>query len=107
MKLSKYLGIDIQVKGLNFVKSRETRMVAMARSYADTIVRLTRSDLNRALIARKLWECSTIPVILYSTEAMTITATTVTALESIQVQVARFILQLPLSEAYQGLSMLA
>ena len=95
--VGKYLGVDIQVKGRNLVKAREARMLAVARSYAHAIIGLTRSGLNRALIARKLWECCAVPAILYGTEAMTVTATTLVGLERIQGQVARFILQLPSS----------
>ena len=92
--VGKYLGVDIQVKGRNLVKAR---MLAVARSYAHTIIGLTRSGLNRALIAIKLWECCAVPAILYGAKAMTVTAATLAGLERIQGQVARFILQLPSS----------
>ena len=95
--VGKYLGVDIQVKGRNLVKAREERMLTVARSYAHTIIGLTQSGLDRAIIAHKLWECCAIPAVLYGTEAMIISATTVRALERIQGQVARFILQLPSS----------
>ena len=72
-------------------------MITVARSYAHTIIGLTRSGLDRTLIARKFWEWCAIPAVLYGTEAMIISATTVGALERIQGQVARFILQLPSS----------
>ena len=93
--VGKYMGVDIQVKGRNLVKAREERMLTVARSYAHTIIGLTQSGLDRAIIAHKLWECCAIPAVLYGTEAMIISATTVRALERIQGQVARFILQLP------------
>ena len=80
------------MKGRNLVKAREVRMLAVARSYAHTIIGLTKSGLNRALIARKLWECCAVPAILYGTESMTVTASTLAGLELIQGQVARFIL---------------
>ena len=78
-------------------RTREARMLAVARSYAHTIIGLTRSGLNRALIAIKLWECCAVPAILYGAKAMTVTAATLAGLERIQGQVARFILQLPSS----------
>ena len=95
--VGKYLGVDIQVKGRNLVKAREERMLTVARSYAHTIIGLTQSGLDRAIIAHKLWECCAIPAVLYGTEAMIISATIVRALERIQGQVAKFILQLPSS----------
>ena len=62
--VGKYLGVDIQVKGQNLVKAREERMITVARSYTHTIIGLTWSGLDRALIARKLWECCAIPAVL-------------------------------------------
>ena len=65
-------GVGIQVKGRNLVMAREARMLRVARSYAHTIIGLTRSGLDRAQIACKLWESCAIPAVLYGTEAMTV-----------------------------------
>ena len=95
--VGKYLGIDLQVKGRNLVKAREDKMISIAQSYAHTIMGVTRSGLDKALIVRKLWECCAIPSFLYGVEAMTITKSTIEKLEMVQSQVARVILQLPRS----------
>ena len=47
-------------------------MLRLARSYAHTIIGLTRSGLDRAQIACKLLECCAIHAVLYGTEAMTV-----------------------------------
>ena len=97
--VGKYLGVDIQVKGRNLVKSREERMIGIAQKYAYTIMGITRAGLDRALVAHTLWEGCAIPAILYAVEAMILSNTVIEKLDSIQHQVARFILQLPSSAA--------
>ena len=93
----KYLGVDIQVKGRSLVKPREERMLQIAQKYANTIMGVTRAGLDRALVAHTLWERCAIPAVLYAVEAMLVSDGVVNKLDSIQHQVARFILQLPRS----------
>ena len=93
--VAKYLGVDIQIKGRNMVGNYEANILRRANSYAMSIMNLTRSGLDRALIARKLWIHCAIPGILYCTEAMVLSKTTVRELERIQNMVGRFILQVP------------
>ena len=93
----KYLGIDIQVKGRNLVKAREDRMIGIAQKYAYTIMGITRAGLDQALVAHTLWEGCAVPAILYAVESMVLTNSVIRKLDSIQHQVACFILQLPSS----------
>ena len=58
---------------------------------------VTRARLDRALVAHTLWERCAIPAVLYAVEAMLVSDGVVDKLDSIQHQVARFILQLPRS----------
>lgn len=59
------LGVDIQVGGPNMVGHYETTMLRRANSYA-----MARAELDRALIARKLWVHCGIPAVLFCSEAM-------------------------------------
>ena len=86
--IAKYLGIEIQVKGRNLIKHRESKLIAIANKYAHTIMGITRTGLDRALIAHKLWECCAIPAVLYCIEASPISKTCVSKLDAIQNQVA-------------------
>ena len=97
--IAKYLGVSFSVKGRNLIKAREKRMLSSARAFAHTIMGLTRSGLDRALTAHKLWEACAISSILYATEAMVISSETLKKLDRIQNCVAPFILQLPRSAA--------
>ena len=54
--VGKYLGVGIQVKGRNLVKPREERMIGIAQKYTNTIMGITRSGLDRSLVAHTLWE---------------------------------------------------
>ena len=81
--LVKYLGVSLSVKGRNLVKAREEKMVSSARAFAHTIMGLTRSGLDRAITAHKLWEVCAIPSILYATEAMVVSTSTVRELDRI------------------------
>ena len=77
----------------------ETKMILVATNYAHTIMGVTRTGLDRALVAHKLWECCAIPSILYCMDALVISKSCIMKLEGIQHQVTRFILQLPKSAA--------
>ena len=92
--VAKYLGVSLSVKDRNLVKAREEKMVSSARAFAHTIMGLTRSGLDRAITAHKLWEVCAIPSILYATEAMVVSTSTVRELDRIQNSIAHFILQL-------------
>ena len=70
-------------------------MIGIAQKYAYTIMGITRAGLDRALVAHTLWEGA----ILYAVEAMVLSNNVIVKLDSIQHQVARFILQLPSSAA--------
>ena len=93
--IAKYLGIHVQVRGRNMIGKYEDNMIKKAMSYAYTIMNLTRSGLDRAMIARKLWETCAVPAILYCTDALTIKKSTMDELDRIQNMIVRFILQVP------------
>ena len=97
--VAKYLGIEISLQGRNLIKPRESNMIGGARTYAHTIMGCTRSGLDRALTAFRLWESCGILGFLYGTEAMLISKSTVKELEKIQHMVGSFILQLPRSSS--------
>ena len=67
--MGKYLGVEIQVKGRNLIKHCESKMITVATNYVHTIMGVTRTGLNRALVAHKLWEYCAIPSILYCIDA--------------------------------------
>ena len=68
---------------------------AQMLNYAYTVMNLTREGLDRAVIARSIWESCAIPSILYCTEAMVESNATIRELEQIQNMVGRLILQVP------------
>ena len=74
-------------------------MVCVAQKYANTIMGVTIAGLDRSLVAHTLWERCAIPAILYAVEAMVLSNGVTRKLDSIQHQVARFILQLPSSSS--------
>ena len=95
--VAKYLGVEVGVEGRNMVKARQAKMITTARAYAHTIMGCTMVGLDRSLTARTLWESCAIPAILYATETMVVSKSTLEQLDKIQGAVARFILQLPSS----------
>ena len=62
--LAKYLGINLQLRGRNILK-HEQDIVKIARRYAFSILSLTRAGLDRAIVARKLWEMCALPAFTY------------------------------------------
>ena len=95
--VAKYLGVKLQLRGRNIIGQYEEIMIKRAMSYAYAIMNLTRGGLDRALIAKRVWETCAIPAILYCAEALTIKKSTVRELERIQNMIGRFILQVPAS----------
>ena len=93
--VAKYLGVKIQIRGRTIIGQYENDMIRRAKSYAYSLMNLTRGGLDRAHIAHKLWESCAIPAILYCAEAVTIRRSTIETLEQIQNHVGRFILQVP------------
>ena len=94
---AKYLGVNMQIRGRNVVGQYEVVMLKRANGCAMSIMNLTRGGLDRALIAKKLWEACAIPAILYCVEALCVSKKTVDELDRIQNMVGRFILQVPSS----------
>ena len=95
--VAKYLGVNIQLRGRSMIGQYEDIMIRRATSYAYSIMSLTRGGLDRALIAKRIWETCAIPSILYCVEAISVKKSTITELERIQNMVGRFILQVPAS----------
>ena len=94
---AKYLGVNLQIRGRNMVGQYEAVMIRRAVGCAMSIMNLTRAGLDRALIAKRLWESCAIPSILYCAEVLVISKKTVEELDRVQNMVGRFILQVPSS----------
>ena len=54
--VAKYLGVKMQLRGRNIIGQYEEIMIKRAMSYAYAIMNLTRGGLDRALIAKRVWE---------------------------------------------------
>ena len=50
----------------------EEIMISRAKSYAYSLMNLTRGGLDRALIAKRIWETCAIPAILHCVEALSV-----------------------------------
>ena len=96
---AKYLGIDIKVRGRNPTKTKEQKMINQAQAKAYTILNLTREGINRAKIARTLWETCVVPAVLYATDIMIMKEGVIKELDKIQRVIGRFITQVPKSTA--------
>jgi hypothetical protein len=93
--VAKYLGVKIQIRGRTIIGNYEEDMIRRAKSYAYSLMNLTRGGLDRAHIAHKVWESCAIPAILYCAEAVSLKRSTLDELERIQNHLGRFILQVP------------
>ena len=93
---AKYLGVEVQLRGRNTMR-REKELVNIARRTSHAILSLTRTGLDRARVARILWESCALPTCLYGVETMSLKRETVAELERIQTLISNFILQVPSS----------
>ena len=96
--VAKYLGVNIRLRGRNTIQ-REKDVVATARRHANAIMGLTRAGLDRAKVAKRLWEVCAIPAILYGSETMVFSDKVIKELETTQAAIGAFILQIPQSSS--------
>ena len=96
--VAKYLGVNIKLQGRNTIQ-REKDVVATARRHANAIMGLTRAGLDRAKVAKRLWEVCAIPAILYGSETMVFSDKVIKELETTQAAIGAFILQIPQSSS--------
>ena len=97
--IAKYLGVNIQLRGRLIIGKYEENVIKRATNYAYSIMNLSGSVLDRAIVAKRLWEACAISAILYCSEAMVFKQSTIHELERVQNMVGRFILQLPRSSS--------
>ena len=64
---AKYLGVEVQLRGRNTMR-REKELVNIARRTSHAILSLTRTGLDRARVARILWESCALPTCLYGVQ---------------------------------------
>ena len=81
------------VRGCTVLKDYEAVVVRRALNYAYSIMSLSRRGLDRALVARKIWETCASPAILYCSEVRVFRGSTLEELDHIQNMVDRFISQ--------------
>ena len=95
----KYLGVPISCAPYNMFKDFNDQVKKRAKCYLASILSLVKSGPDRAELAYVLWTCCGLPSILYGTEVMPLTQSTISEVEKCQSQVGKFILQLPRSSA--------
>ena len=95
----KYLGIHLNASSRNFFNSFNENVKKKARSYLSSVLSLVRSGPDRSEMAYTLWCRCALPSILYGTEIMPLTESTISEIEKCNTQVGKFILQVPRSSS--------
>ena len=95
----KYLGIHINSSSRNLFKSFNDNVKKKARNYLSSVLNLVRSGPDRSELAHTLWCRCALPSILYGTEIMPLTDSTISEIEKCNTQVGKFILQIPRSSS--------
>ena len=95
----KYLGIPINCSPYNMFKCFNEQVRKRAQSYLASVLSLVKTGPDRADLAYTLWTCCALPSILYGTEVIPLTQTTISEIDKCQSKVGKFILQLPRSSA--------
>ena len=95
----KYLGITLDTSARCFVKEFNENVKRKAERYFYSVLSLSRTGPDRTKVAYTLWTACALPSILHGAEIMPISETTLSALERLNAQVGKFILQIPRSSA--------
>ena len=95
----KYLGIPINCTPRNLFKNYNEQVKQRANSYLASVLSLVKTGPDRADLAYTLWTSCALPSILYGCEVMPLLQGTINEVEKCQVQVGKFILQIPRNSA--------
>ena len=93
----RYLGIDTYSSMYKTGSEKQKHAIKMARRYKGACLTMSRRGPDAVLLARTLWVNVAIPAIFFGTESVIFLDTTINKLNSIQSQVFKAILSLPIS----------
>ena len=95
----KYLGIPLNFTPRNFFKDFNQQVRTRAQHYLSSVLSLAKTGPDRSTLAHTLWCRCALPSILYGTEIMPLTDSTIAEVERCNTVVGKFILQIPRSSA--------
>ena len=95
----KYLGVPISCSSYSLFKAFNESVLKKTRNYLQSVLSLTKSGPDKSELAHTLWSRVAIPAILYGSEVLPLTQTTINEIERCQSQVGKFILQVPRNTA--------
>ena len=90
-----YLGIPLCSSPYSLFKSFNDNVRKKARSYVYSVLSLVRSGPDRSQLAHTLWTQVALPAILYGSNILPLTQSSISEIEKCQAIVGKFILQLP------------
>ena len=96
VQIFKYLGAKIEIGPWRMFKEFNFNLISTAKNYMYHILSLSKMGPDTSEVACALWSQCAVPAILYGTEVMHVSETSIMELERIQSKVANFILQIPL-----------
>ena len=88
----KYLGVPLSFQHKNIFKYRVSNVLIRANQFVGRIKSMSKESFNRLEVAEALWENVAIPALMYGMECMHLTKTELDKLESIQRNLAKWIL---------------
>ena len=95
----KYLGVPLGCSPYSLFQNFNEQVKKRAHSYLSRVLSLVKSGPNRSELAFSLWTQVAIPSILYGTDVIPLTDTTIKEVEKCQARVGKFILAIPASSA--------
>ena len=95
----KYLGIPLCSSPYSLFKSFNEQVKKKASNYVYSVLSLVRSGPDRSQLAHTLWTQVALPSILYGSNIIPLTQSSISEIEKCQAIVGKFILQLPRNSA--------
>lgn len=95
----KYLGVPLGCSPYSLFKSFNQQVCKRAKDYLSRVLSLTKRGPDRCQLSFTLWTQVALPSILYGTEVIPITDTTIKEVEKCNAKVGKYILQIPASSA--------
>ena len=95
----KYLGVNQKLTLQKTINKKSSDMEMKALAYANAILKVTKTVPDKCDVLVRMWENVAIPSILYGSESLPIPLATIEKLQSVQINVGKWILGVPRSTA--------
>jgi len=95
VKCYKYLGLEVYKTVFKTATEKQNLCITKAKKYKSMCMLVSKTSVDKTIVASTVWTCVAIPSILYATEFVAFSDTTIKQMNTIQSSLAKSVLGLP------------